>query len=263
MNIVVCVKYVPDATADRTFDPGDKTVDRVKVAGLLSELDEHAIEAALTLAEAGDAEVTVLTVGPPDAANAIKKALQMGADKGVHVSDEAIHGSDAVATSLVLAKALTKFGETTPVNLVLCGMASTDGSMSVVPAMLAERLDLPQVTFAASVELGDGTVRIRRDGETATETIEASLPAIVSVTDQANEPRYPSFKGIMAAKKKPVDAWSLADIEVAADDVGLGAAWSAVESYEQRPPRQKGAVVTDDGNGGQALVAYLAEQKFV
>jgi electron transfer flavoprotein beta subunit len=263
MKIVVCVKYVPDATADRTFVPSDNTVDRVNVPGLLSELDEHAIEAALVLAEAGDAEVTALAVGPPDATAAVKKALQMGVDAGVHVADDAVHGSDAVATSLVLAKALAKIGEERPVDLVLCGMASTDGGMSVVPAMLAERLDLPQVTFAASVEVADGTVRIRRDGETATETVEASLPAIVSVTDQANEPRYPSFKGIMAAKKKPVQTWTLADLGVDPIDVGTAAARTAVESYAQRPARQQGTLVTDDGDGGRALVGYLAEQKFV
>jgi electron transfer flavoprotein beta subunit len=267
MNIVVCVKYVPDATAERTFDSSDRTVDRTNVPGLLSELDEHAVEAALSLAEAAGAdagiEVGVLTVGPAGASDAVKRALQLGAGKGVHVVDDSVHGSDAVATSLVLAKALTKIGESTPVDLVLCGMASTDGGMSVVPAMVAERLDLPQVTFAAAVEIDDGVVRIRRDGETATETIEASLPAVVSVTDQANEPRYPSLKGIMAAKKRPVETWTLADIGVDAAEVGLSAAWSAVEAYDQRPPRQKGTVVTDEGDGGRALVGYLAEQKFV
>jgi electron transfer flavoprotein beta subunit len=263
MHIVVCVKYVPDAAADRTFNTEDNTVDRVNVAGVLSELDEHAIEAALTLVEAHGGEITALTVGPPEATNAVKKALQMGADRGVVVSDDAIHGSDAVATSLVLARAVTKIRETSPVDLILCGMASTDGGMSVVPAMLAERLDLPQVTFAATVGVNDGTVRIRRDGETATETIEAHLPAVVSVTDQANEPRYPSFKGIMAAKKKPVETWSLADLGIEAHEVGLSAAWSVVRSYERRPDRQQGTIVTDDGDGGRALVAFLAEQKFV
>ncbi len=264
MRIVVCVKYVPDSTADRTFSESDKTVDRVGVDGLLSELDEHAIEAALALAEAGsDVEVTALTVGPDGAPDAIKKALQMGADAGVHVLDDAIHGSDAVATSLVLARAVEKLSADAPVDLVLCGMASTDGGMSVVPAMLAERLGLPQVTFAGSVSLGERTVSIRRDGEAATETVEASLPAVVSVTDQANQPRYPSFKGIMAAKKKPVSTWSLADLGVEASSVGLGAAWSAVESYAARPPREKGTVVVDEGTGGTQLVAYLAEQKFV
>ena len=263
MKIVVCVKYVPDATAARTFNASDRTVDRTSVPGLLSELDEHAIEAALTLAEAHGANVTALTVGPSDAAAAVKKALQMGADAGVHVVDDAIHGSDAIASSLVLAKALQKLGEAEPVDLVMCGMASTDGGMSVVPAMLAERLGYAQLTFAASVEVSGDVVRIRRDAETATETIEAKLPAVVSVTDQANEPRYPSFKGIMAAKKKPVQTWSLADLGVDASAVGLGAAWSSVVSYDARPPRQKGTIVTDDGSGGEALVRFLAEQKFV
>jgi electron transfer flavoprotein beta subunit len=264
MRIVVCVKYVPDSTANRTFQEPDKTVDRTGVDGLLSELDEHAIEAALTLAEAGDGvTVTALTVGPDGAPDALKKALQMGADAGVHVLDDAIHGSDAVATSLVLAKAVEKLSADEPVDLVLCGMASTDGGMSVVPAMLAERLGLPQVTFAGSVTLGEGSVRIRRDGEAATETVEASLPAVVSVTDQANQPRYPSFKGIMAAKKKPVETLSLADLGVEPAAVGLGAAWTAVESFAARPPRQKGTVVEDAGDGGTQLVAFLAEQKFV
>jgi electron transfer flavoprotein beta subunit len=264
MRIVVCVKYVPDSTANRTFSESDKTVDRAGVDGLLSELDEHAIEAALALAEAGDGvTVTALTVGPDGAPDALKKALQMGADAGVHVLDDAIHGSDAVATSLVLAKAVEKLSAAEPVDLVLCGMASTDGGMSVVPAMLAERLGLPQVTFAGSVELGSGTVTIRRDGEAATETVEASLPAVVSVTDQANQPRYPSFKGIMAAKKKPVETLSLADLGVEPSAVGLGAAWTAVESFAARPPRQKGTVVEDSGDGGTQLVAFLAEQKFV
>ena len=201
MNIVVCVKHVPDAQSDRTFNESDSTTDRVGVDGLLSELDEYAVEEA-QLVEAGEGEVTVLTVGPDQAADAVKKALQMGADKGVHVNDEAIHGSDAVATSLVLAEAIKKIGSA---DLVLTGMASTDGSMSVVPAMLAERLGLPQVTLASELSVEGSEVTIRRDGDAASETIVATLPALVSVTDQINEPRYPSFKGIMAAKKKPVE----------------------------------------------------------
>src|SRR3954452_24973442 len=149
MNIVVCVKYVPDATADRQFE-SDNTVDRVAVDGLLSELDEYAVEQALQLKEkAGDAEesvVTALCIGPEKAVDAVRKALQMGADKGVHVVDEAIAGSDYAATSLVLAKAIEKI--VSP-DIVMCGMASTDASGGVVPAMLAERLGLPQVTLAS------------------------------------------------------------------------------------------------------------------
>ena len=142
-------------------------------------------------------------------------------------------------------------------------MASTDGTMSVVPAMLAERLGLPQVTFASELTVDGGQATIRRDGDTSTETVTASLPAVVSVTDQINEPRYPSFKGIMAAKKKPVEVWSLADLGVAADQVGLAAAWTRVESFAARPPREKGQLVSDDGTGGHQLAEYLAAHKFI
>lgn len=259
MKIVVCVKYCPDATADRRFSD-DNTVDRAGVDGLLSELDENAVEEALQIRDnADDAEVVALTLGPDDARTAILKALQMGADGGVHVVDDAVAGSDAVATSLVLAKAL----ERQQPDVVMCGMASTDGGMSVVPAMLAERLGLPQLTMAAGVTVEGGSVRIRRDGDTSTETIEAQTPLVLSVTDQANEPRYPSFKGIMAAKKKPVETLSLSDLGVAADQVGAGAARTEVVSVEARPPRTKGTVVPDDGTGADQLVAFLAEKKFV
>lgn len=259
MNIVVCVKHVPDAQSDRGFNE-DNTTDRDGVDGLLSELDEYAVEQALQIAEAGDGEVTVLTIGPADAAEAVKKSLQMGADKGVHVNDDAIAGSDAPATSLILAEAIKKIG--TP-DLVLTGMASTDGTMGVVPAMLAERLGLPQVTLASELTVDGGVATIRRDGDTASETIQASLPALVSVTDQINEPRYPSFKGIMAAKKKPVEEWSLADLGVDASQVGLANAWTAVETTTKRPPREQGTIVTDEGDGGTKLAEFLTTHKFV
>ena len=265
MNIVVCVKYVPDATADRHFE-SDNTVDRVGVPGLLSELDEYAVEQALQLKEKRDGEdeeveVTALTVGPEDASEAIKKALQMGADKGVHVVDDAIAGSDYLATSQVLAAAIQKIGD---VDVVMCGMASTDATGSVVPAMLAERLDLPQVTLGSVIESQGKDFRIKRDGDTSTEVIGASAPLVLSVTDQSGEARYPSFKGIMAAKKKPLDTWSLSDIGVDAGDVGLDAAWTAVEDTEERPPRTQGEVVTDeDGSGATALVEFLASKKFI
>jgi electron transfer flavoprotein beta subunit len=254
---------VPDAQADRTFEEPDHTTDRVGVDGRLSELDEYAVEEALKIVEAGEGQVTVLTVGPQQAAEALKKSLQMGAHQAVHVSDDAIAGSDAVATSLVLAKAIEKIGEQGQVDLVLTGMASTDGAMSVVPAMLAERLGLPQVTYASEVTLEAGSVSIRRDGDASTQTIAASLPAVVSVTDQINEPRYPSFKGIMAAKKKPVEAWGIADLGIDAGDVGLAASWTAVEAVAARPPREKGQVVTDDGDGGTRLAEFLVARKFV
>jgi electron transfer flavoprotein beta subunit len=264
MKIVVCVKYVPDAQSERTFS-SDHTTERASVDGLLSELDEYAVEEALTVAEdaAGEpGQVIVLTMGPDEASTAVKKALQMGAHEGVHLNDDAIAGSDAVATSLILAAAIRKLGEQGPVDLVLTGLASTDGVMSVVPAMVAERLELPQVTFASELTVQDGTVTIRRDGDVASETIQASLPAVVSVTDQINEPRYPSFKGIMAAKKKPVQVWSLADLGLQPDDVGLSAAWSQVVSVEPAPPRSQGEVITDEGQGGQALADFLTARKF-
>jgi electron transfer flavoprotein beta subunit len=267
MNIVVCVKHVPDATADRRFEEDD-TVDRVGVDGLLSELDEYAVEQALQLKEKQEGEgheVTALCVGPEGAVDAVRKALQMGADKAVHVVDDAIAGSDAVATSLVLAQAIEKIGQAGgPADLVVCGMASTDASMSVVPAMLAERLDLPQVTLASVVEAQGDQVRIKRDNEGSTEVIGATLPIVLSVTDQSGEARYPSFKGIMAAKKKPLETWSLTDIGVDAGQVGLSVAWSQVEETTARPPRTAGEIVTDeDGSGAGALVDFLASKKFI
>ena len=266
MNIVVCVKYVPDATADRHFED-DHTVDRVGVDGLLSELDEYAVEQALQIKEksdSGDAEVTVLTIGPEQATDALRKALQMGADKAVHVLDDAIAGSDSLATSLVLAEAIKKQGAESGYDLVVCGMASTDGSMGVLPVMLAERPGLPAVTLGSAVELDGDTVRIRRDGDVSTDTVEATLPAVVSVTDQSGEARYPSFKGIMAAKKKPLATWSLGDLGIEPAQVGLSAAYSAVASVEARPPRTAGQIVTDeDGSGATALVDFLAAKKFI
>lgn len=265
MNIVVCVKYVPDATADRQFE-SDNTVDREGVDGLLSELDEYAIEQALQLKEKGDGETTVtaLCVAPESGVDAIRKSLQMGADQGVHVVDDAIAGSDAIATSLVLAKAVEKIGAENKVDVVMCGMGSTDGAMNVVPAMLAERLDLPQVTMATVIESQGDQVRVKRDGDTATEVIGASMPMVLSVTDQSGEARYPSFKGIMAAKKKPLETYSLSDLGVDAEQVGLAVAWTQVEDTTQRPPRSQGEIVTDeDGSGAQALTDFLASKKFI
>jgi electron transfer flavoprotein beta subunit len=266
MNIVVCVKYVPDATGDRKFED-DNTVDRVGVDGLLSELDEYAVEQALQFREKREGEeitVTALTVGPEKALDAVRKSLQMGADSGVHVVDDAIAGSDYIATSLVLAKAIEKIGAESQVDLVVCGMASTDASGSVIPAMLAERLGLPQVTFASVIETQGDQVRIKRDSDTATEVIGATMPLVLSVTDQTGEARYPSFKGIMAAKKKPMETYSLGDLGVDAAQVGLSVAWSEVTETAARPPRTAGEIVTDeDGSGALALTEFLVSKKFV
>lgn len=266
MNIVVCVKHVPDATADRKFE-SDGTVDRVGVDGLLSELDEYAVEQALQLRESRDGEeieITALTVGPDKALDAVRKALQMGVDKGVHVNDDAVAGSDYAGTSLVLAKAIEKLGAEKPVDIVFFGMASTDASGGVVPAMVAERLDLPQVTLASKVQTQGDQIRIKRDGDTASEVIGATLPIVLSVTDQTGEARYPSFKGIMAAKKKPVETFSLSDLGVEPGDVGAGAAWTEVVDTAPRPPRTAGEIVTDeDGSGAGALADFLASKKFI
>ena len=260
MKIVVLVKHVPDATGERTFG-GDGTVDREAGDGLLSELDEYALEQALQIADSGDdVEVVALTLGPDDAAAAIKRALQMGATAGIHVSDEAVHGTDALGTSTILAAAVTKAAP----DLVLCGMASTDASMGVVPAMVAERLGWPGVTLGASLELDGRLVRIRRDDDTASLTVEAELPAVVSVTDQSGEARYPSMRGILAAKKKPVETWSLADLGVDPAGVGLSAAWTKVLDTTPRPPKEAGRVVADqDGAGAAALVQFLAAGKYI
>ncbi|MBH1937115.1 electron transfer flavoprotein subunit beta/FixA family protein [Streptomyces sp. AV19] len=259
LRIVVTVKYVPDATGDRHFAE-DLTVDRDDVDGLLSELDEYAVEQALQIKEeADDAEVTVLTVGPEDATDALRKALSMGADKAVHVEDDDLHGTDALGTSLVLAKALEHVGY----DLVVSGMASTDGGMGVVPAMLAERLGVPQVTLLSEVKVEGGKVTGRRDGDAASERLEASLPAVVSVTDQSGEARYPSFKGIMAAKKKPVETLDLSDLGIEADEVGLDNAWTKVEEAAERPARTAGKIVKDEGQGGKQLAEFLAGQKFI
>ncbi|MEU8584491.1 MULTISPECIES: electron transfer flavoprotein subunit beta/FixA family protein [Streptomyces] len=260
LRIVVTVKYVPDATGDRHFAE-DLTVDRDDVDGLLSELDEYAVEQALQIKEAADddAEITVLTVGPEDAKDALRKALSMGADKAVHVEDDDLHGTDALGTSLVLAKALEHVGY----DLVVSGMASTDGGMGVVPAMLAERLGVPQVTLLSEVAVEGGKVTGRRDGDAASERLEASLPAVVSVTDQSGEARYPSFKGIMAAKKKPVESLDLSDLGLEADEVGLEGAWTKVDEATERPARTAGTIVKDEGEGGKQLAEFLAGQKFV
>ncbi|AWI29570.1 electron transfer flavoprotein beta subunit/FixA family protein [Streptomyces sp. ICN441] len=288
LRIVVCVKYVPDATGDRGFTE-ELTTDREGVDGLLSELDEHAVEQALRIAEntgdtgstggtggagstgvgtsgggggtgGGDGtEITVLTMGPEDARDALRKALSMGADKAVHIEDDDLHGTDALGTSLVLARAAEHIGY----DLVVCGMASTDGGMGVLPAMLAERLGVPQATLLSEVRVEDGRITGRREGDTATELLETALPAVVSVTDLSGEARYPSFKGIMAAKKKPMAVLTLSDLGIEAEEVGLRGAWTAVDEATERPVRTAGTIVEDEGDGGRKLAEFLAGQKFV
>jgi electron transfer flavoprotein beta subunit len=259
MNIVVCVKQVPDTWAEKRLNPQDKTLDRESTDAVMNEMDEFAVEEALRLTEAHGGEVTVLSMGPEKATETIRKALSMGAHKAIHVVDDALHGSDAVGTSYVLAKALG----TTEYDLVIFGSESSDARTSVVPAMVAERLGLPQLTYANKVDVDGGTVRIQRLTEYGHDVVEAQTPAVISVVEKINEPRYPSFKGIMAAKKKPVTTLSAADAGVEADKVGLAGAWSTVEDFAQRPPRQAGTIVKDEGDGGVKLAEFLAAQKFI
>ena len=263
MNIVVCVKQVPDTAAERKLKPSDSTVDRALVDGLINEL-EYAIEEGLQIAEAqreagNEAEVTILTMGPEKAAESIRKALSMGADKAVHLLDDGLAGSDALSTSYALAQVLGQTG----FDLVICGSESTDARMGVLAAMLAERLGVPQVSLASKVDVDGSTLRIRRVSDDGYHEVETSLPAVISVVEKINEPRYPSFKGIMAAKKKPVQTLTLADAGNDPVEVGLAGAGSEVVDFAQRPPRQAGMIVKDEGDGGVKAAEFLAAQKFI
>ncbi len=259
MNIVVLVKQVPDSGAERSLRPDDFTVDRGVANNVINEMDEYAIEEALKIQEAHGGEVTILTVGPDQASDAIRKALQMGADKGVHVVDDALHGSCAVATSAVLAAALRSLSP----DLILAGSESTDGRVQVMPHMIAERLGIAALTGARKLTVEGSTLTIERQTEEGYEVVSASTPAVVSVWDTINEPRYPSFKGIMAAKKKPISQLSLADIGVPSESVGSAGATSKVVEAAKRPARSGGTKVVDSGDGGSQLVAFLATEKFV
>jgi len=259
MKIVVCVKQVPDTAVERTLTPGDGTLDRASLDGLINELDEYAIEEGLKIAEAQGGEVTILSMGPDKAAESVRKALSMGADKAVHVADDGLAGSDALATSLVLAEALKSVG----FDLVICGSESTDARTGVVPAMLAERLGVPQLTLAAKVDTDGSSVTIHRVTDDGYAVVRGPLPAVVSVVEKINEPRYPTFKGIMAAKKKPVQVLTLAELSVDAGSVGLANAATWVNDFAARPPRAAGVVVKDEGDGGTKTAGFLAERKFI
>jgi electron transfer flavoprotein beta subunit len=259
MNIVVCVKQVPDTWAERKLRQDDSTLDRESVDGVINELDEYAIEEGLQQAAAHGGEVTILTMGPQKASDSIRKALSMGADKAVHVLDDGLTGTDGLQTSQVLAQVLTRIG----FDLVIVGSESTDARMGVMAAMLAERLGVPQVSLASQVEIDGQAIKIRRQTDYGYDQVEASLPAVVSVVEKINEPRYPSFKGIMAAKKKPVETLGLADLGIDAGQVGLAGATTEVVSFAQRPPRQAGTIVKDEGDGGAKAAEFLAAQKFI
>jgi electron transfer flavoprotein beta subunit len=259
MKIAVCVKQVPDTWAEKKLSADDKTLDRDSVDVVLNELDEYAVEEALKIAEANGGEVIAVSMGPARAEETVRKALQMGANAGIHVVDDALAGSDAPATAQVLAGVLKDRG----FDLVVFGSESTDARMSVVPAMVAARLGVAPLTFANKVDIDGGTVKIQRQTDYGYDEVEGALPAVVSVVEKINEPRFPSFKGIMAAKKKPIESLTVADAGVSADQVGHGAARSAVVEFADRPPKAAGVKVEDAGDGGVKIVEFLAEQKLV
>jgi electron transfer flavoprotein beta subunit len=260
MNIVVLVKQVPDTYSERKLR-SDGTLDRDATDAVLDEINERAVEAALQLKEAHDgSEVTVLTMGPDRATDAIRKALSMGADKAVHLSDEALAGSDAVQTAKALAKAI---GTVEGVDLVVAGNEASDGRSAAVPAMLADILGLPALTHAREVTVEGSSVTVKRETDDGITTLTAELPAVVSVGEKINEPRYPSFKGIMAAKKKPVTTLGLADAGIDPSEVGLANALTAVTSSQPKPPKSAGEKVTDEGDGGQKIAGYLVGQKLI
>jgi electron transfer flavoprotein beta subunit len=263
MNIVVLVKQVPDTYSERKLDPADGTLDRDASDAVLDEINERAVEAALQLKEANDgSEVTVLTMGPERATEAIRKALSMGADKAVHLSDEALRGSCAIQTARALA---TVIGTAFPdgFDLVLAGNEASDGRAAAVPAMVADLLGVPALTHAREITVEGSTLTVRRETDDGITTLAAELPAVVSVGEKINEPRYPSFKGIMAAKKKPVSTLSLADAGIDPSTVGLATATSSVTSAQPKPPKSAGERVTDEGDGGARIAAFLVSQKLI
>ncbi|WP_125776739.1 electron transfer flavoprotein subunit beta/FixA family protein [Antribacter gilvus] len=262
MRIVVTVKYVPDIASDRGFQ--DCRVVRTPAEGTINELDENAIEAALQLVEAaGEGEVVAVSVAGPDGAVALRKAFQMGAHRGVLVSDDALAGSDYFGTAAALAATVERLNADAPVDLVITGMAALDGLGSVVPTLLAAHLGWPALNLAKKVALADGAVTITREADDVTEELSARLPLVLSVADTANKPRLPNFKLIMAARTKEYETWSAADLALKPDAVGQAGARTETLSAAPRPPRDEVELVTDKGEGGKALAAFLIRNDLV
>jgi electron transfer flavoprotein beta subunit len=261
-NIVVLIKQVPDTWSERKLSDGDFTLDRDAADAVLDEINERAVEEALLIKEreGGDSTVTVLTAGPQRATEAIRKALSMGADKAVHVLDDGLHGSDMVQTGWTLARAL---GTVEGTELVIAGNEATDGVGGAVPAIIAEYLGLPQLTHLRKVTVEGGKVTGERETDDGVFTVEAPLPAVVSVTEKINEPRFPSFKGIMAAKKKPVSTLGIDDLGLADGSTGLANASTMVVDGAPRPPRESGEKITDDGAGGTKAAEFLAAARLI
>jgi electron transfer flavoprotein beta subunit len=255
MDIVVLVKYIPDPNTTPQWE-ADHRLRRVGVEGVLDPGDEHAVEAGLALAEAAGGEVTVVTMGPEPAVAAVRKAQSMGAHRGMVVTDDALQGADALATARTLAAAIARG----PFDVVFTGVESTDGYTGTVPMTIAELLGVPSVTFARHVEVKDGTLVAERQTETGYDVVESSLPAVVSVTAGANEPRYPTLKGIMQAKSKPTDVLSAADLGLAADAIR---STQEVMGMETVPVKQAGEIVEDAAAAPDRIVGFLREAKVV
>jgi electron transfer flavoprotein beta subunit len=256
MKIAVCVKHVPEGHS--RLDPSSKRLDR-SGEGALNHFDANAVEEALRLKGDSDTEVVVVSLGPAKAADSLRKALAMGADRAVLVSDDAAAGSDLVATSKVLAKAL----ERENADLVLFGQQASDADGAVLWAAVAERLHRPVVSQVAELKLQDGSLRLKRQTEFGYDVIEAPLPAVIAVSDAINEPRYPSLKGIMGAKKKPFDTLSLGDIGVDAGDAGEAGSKTEVLALGEPPSRGDARKIEDDGSAAQQIVDFLAEKRLV
>jgi electron transfer flavoprotein beta subunit len=261
-NIVVLIKQVPDTWSERKLTDGDYTLDREAADAVLDEINERAVEEALLIKEkqGGESTVTVLTAGPARATEAIRKALSMGADKAVHLLDDGLHGSDVIQTGWALARAL---GTIEGTELVIAGNEATDGVGGAVPAVIAEYLGLPQLTHLRKVTVDGDKVTGERETDDGVFTLEATLPAVISVNEKINEPRFPSFKGIMAAKKKEVTVLTLAEIGVEADEVGVANAGTKVLSSTPKPPKTAGEKITDEGDGGTKVAQYLVSQKLI
>jgi electron transfer flavoprotein beta subunit len=254
LNSVVCVKHIPDPNVPGEMD-GD-VLKRDGVQGVLDPGDEFGVEAALLLKEAHGGEVTVVSMGPEPAQEAVRRALSMGADRSILVTDDALRGADALITARVLAAAIKRV----EYDIVIAGVESTDGYTGTMPSSLAEFLGLPQLTFANFVEVEDGVVTVHRQTSSGYHVVECSLPALVTVTAGVNEPRYPSFKGIMAAKKKPHEQLSLADLGVDADQLSCD---QRVEELTSEEERRAGEVVADNGEGASRIADFLKAAKVI
>jgi electron transfer flavoprotein beta subunit len=259
VKLAVCVKEVPEASARTRIDPGTLRLDRSGPAAL-NPFDAHALEAALLIREqTGEGEVVAIMMAPARGAESLRKALAIGADRAVHVSDEALAGSDLVATARALAKAV----EREQPDLVLLGQQGGDSDGAVLWSALADLLRLPVVSQAASLELADGKATVKRQTEYGYDVIEAPLPAVVAVSDAINEPRYPSLKGIMGAKKKPFETLAAADLGLDAGEVGEAGARTEVHALADPPSRGDSVRIEDDGSAAEKIVEYLAERKLL